>query len=122
MTLTLPDTLVHKIVGQKLDERSISLNHRKNSGRSVAGERRQFVGGAVLDRVVDPHDSCLESERTTLRSRGVLEFGRRHEYAGDPQVVPRLDVVQTARCARSSVGDGFDDDVGLVCDLLDDVG
>ena len=86
------------------------------SGRQAAQHRVQrvlrelleFVGEAVLDRVGHPHDLRLEAERGDLEGGRLAEGGGADQEAGEAAIVEGLDVVQTARYARPSVGAGGD--------------
>ena len=50
-------------------------------------------------------------QRRRLRPRGRLELARGDGYRGNSQILQIDRVVQTARCARPSIGQGFDNRV-----------
>src|SRR5690606_6878198 len=92
-----------------------NIRHRRIS------QRLQFFGSAVLDRVRHEMQSRAKPYRLRLRRRGRLEFYRRHRAAWNSAPVELRDVMQTARRARASIGQAFDDDVTALDDILDDV-
>ena len=86
--------------------------------KCLVSQSPHFVVGAVLDGMRDVDDAGLEAERLGLRLTCFHEHRRGDVAAGNAFVVEGLDVVQTARCARASIGQAFDHEVDLVGDLL----
>ena len=82
------------------------------------GERDHLVIGAVLDRMGDEHPRRVEPQRAGLRVRSIDELARREKHRRNTAGFEIGDVVHTARRTAASVGEGFDDRLALLADLL----
>jgi len=60
----------------------------------------------------------MKAYGVALGLRGGLEYFGGDEAAGNSATVEFLDVMQTARRTGPSVGQAFNDDIALACDLL----
>ena len=78
--------------------------HGQHIFQHVLGDLAEFFFRPVLYGMRRPDDTGLETERFGLKFRRITEFGRHHEAAGNAAVVEILDVMQTARRARASIG------------------
>src|SRR3989454_7428648 len=90
----------------------------------LVGQRPYLLARERLDRV-GHHDGLVVrgAERLGLGARGANELGRDDRRDRDAAVLEEHAVVHNARCARPSVGEPLDDDVGRADDLLaEDVG
>src|SRR3984893_14207458 len=84
----------------------------------LVGELAQLVVGAVLHRVRDKHQSGVGAERFGLRLRPLNELGRRDADRWNATLLKVRHVMRTARYARPSVGEAFDDQINFAGDLL----
>src|SRR5271156_3629488 len=82
------------------------------------GERSQLVVGAVLHRMRNKHQRRVGTERLGLRLGTLDELGRRHAYRWNATRLKVRHVMRTARYARPSVAEAFDDEVDFGSDLL----
>jgi len=71
----------------------------QNGLERIGRQPFELFRAPVLDRVGHPHDLGFEAERRDLEGGRLPEGRCGDEEAGKPEVVQRLDVVQTARYA-----------------------
>ncbi len=64
----------------------------------------------------------METKRLALCRGGCDKFARGDEHAGQPARFEFSDVVHTARRAGASIGQGFDDEITVADDALDEPG
>jgi len=81
----------------------------------------KLVVGPVLYRMRDVDGRGIEPERTRLALGAVDERFGGNEHAGNPAALEVDDVVHTARRARSSIGERFDDRVASRGDLVAEI-
>lgn len=81
-----------------------------------------FVVGPILNRVGDEDRGRIKAQRGCLRGGGIDEFGGSDKHRGQSPAFQICDVVHTARRARSSIGQGFDQDVTFADHLLLELG
>lgn len=68
-----------------------------------------FRFGLILNRMRDINRIVISAaQRTGLRARGSHKFRRRDGHCRDAEVFEFRHIVQTARRARPSIGQGFD--------------
>src|SRR4030088_2331790 len=84
----------------------------------LVGELAQLVVGAVLHRMRDEHQSGVGAERFGLRLRPLNELGRRDADRRNATLLKVRHVMRTARYARASVAEAFDDEIDFARDLL----
>src|SRR5258706_7493708 len=84
----------------------------------LVGELAQLVVGAVLHRMRDEHQSGVGAERFGLRLRSLNKLGRRDADRRNATLLEVRHVMRTARYARPSVAEAFDDQIDLAGDLL----
>ena len=85
---------------------------------TLLGQPAQFGIGAILNRMRNEDAVRMEAERLTLRARGSFEDFGGNETAGYSATVEIFDVMQTARRARSSVGQAFDHNIAFAGNFL----
>lgn len=88
--------------------------------RGLGGKCFEFIAGAILDRMLGPHNRRLEPQRAGLGCRCLLKLHGRGGATGDASSVEGVNVMQTARRARASIRERFDDQVSLRYDILQD--
>jgi hypothetical protein len=81
----------------------LTLQQRHDLGEGLVGDGLDLGLGAVLDRVRDVDDGGLEAQRVALRGDALGELGRDDVDAGEAAAIEIVEVVQTARCAGSSI-------------------
>lgn len=86
------------------------------------GAGADFFLSLILDWVRDVNRVQIRaSEGRSLRASSSREHVRRYGYAGDSEAFKASRVVQTARCARSSISQRFDHRLNIgVADPVDD--
>src|SRR6476620_4027760 len=84
----------------------------------LVGEPAQLVVGAVLHRMSDTHKSGIGAERFRLRLRSLNKLGRRDADRRNATLLKVRHVMRTARYARPSVAEAFDDQIDFAGDLL----
>src|SRR5437763_4766077 len=84
----------------------------------LVGEPAQLVVGAVLHRMRDEYQGRVGAERFSLRLRSLNELGRRDADRRNATLLEVRHVMRTARYARPSVAEAFDDQIDLAGDLL----
>src|SRR5207248_2152828 len=82
------------------------------------GELSQLVVGAVLHRMRDEHQSGVGAERFRLSLRPLNKLGRRDADRRNATLLEVRHVMRTARYARASVAEAFDDQIDFAGDLL----
>src|SRR5438270_495711 len=78
----------------------------------------QLVVGAVLHRMRDEDQSGIGAERFRLRLRSLNKLGRRDADRRNATLLKVRHVMRTARYARASVAEAFDDEIDFAHDLL----
>ena len=74
----------------------------------LVGSSLDFRHGLILDWM--RHVNCIEvrpSQSGGLRARRKLKFMSGHRHRGNAAIFEPDGVVQTARCARPSIGEAF---------------
>src|SRR5690349_3391153 len=84
----------------------------------LVGEPAQLVVGAVLHRMRNEYQSGVGAERFGLRLRSLNELGRRDADRRNATLLEVRHVMRTARYARPSVAETFDDQIDFAGDLL----
>src|SRR5947209_16876059 len=84
----------------------------------LVGEPAQLVVGAVLHRMRDEDQSGIGAERFSLGLRSLNELGRRDADRRNATLLKVRHVMRTARYARASVAEAFDDQIDFAGDLL----
>src|SRR5438067_8883556 len=84
----------------------------------LVGELAQLVVGAVLHGMRDEHQSGVGAERFRLRLRPLNKLGRRDADRRNATLLKVRHVMRTARYARPSVAETFDDQIDFAGDLL----
>lgn len=90
-------------------------DHFTNSFEIFVRQRPQLVIGAVLDRMRDEHQGRVGVQRLGLRLGTLNGLPRRHAYRWRLKV---RHVMRTARYARPSVAQPFDDEIDFGGNLL----
>jgi hypothetical protein len=89
----------------------------------VVGESVQFFLAEQLDGVRnEQHAQVGHAEQACLLECFVGEGESADAGCRDPAPFEPYQVVHTARHARASVGEPFDSEVAVECDLLDQIG
>jgi len=79
------------------------LERRQDLLERGIGEGFDLLLGAVLNRVWDVDHGGLEAQRVTLRGDAVDELGGDDVDARQATIIEVVEVVQTARCAGTSI-------------------
>src|SRR5262249_43012964 len=86
--------------------------------KGAVGDRDHFLVGAVLNRMLDEDRGGITAEGARLRGGAVDELDGGDEHSGDAARLEVDDVVHTARRARPSVGERFDDGAAVLGDVV----
>src|SRR6476646_9186702 len=84
----------------------------------LVGEPAQLVVGAVLHRMRDEDESGIGAERFRLRLRSLNKLGRRDADRRNATLLKVRHVMRTARYARASVAEAFDQQMDFAGDVL----
>ena len=93
--------------GRLSEARALRAHQLIDRCETLLGQPAQFGIGAILNRMRHEDTVRMEAERLALRARGSFEDVGGNKTPGNAATVEILDVMQTARRARSSVRQTF---------------